>query len=195
MKLLQAARIGSPVLIASLFVLIFFYADLDKIGRAFAGIRWTWALWVPVLNVVNTFVEGLRLSVILLPLTGSLHVRSAFNSTLVGIIGNVMLPLRFGDGARAYYIARNEKIGLSRSFSALTLDRAADFLLFFAMMALTAILHPFPSYVTKMGLIAAAIFAAFAAAILLLIRVEGKIGNERAGRIRRRVAEETGKFV
>lgn len=42
--------------------------------------------------------------------TGRFEVRNCFNSTLVAIMGNIMLPLRFGDGARTYYIAKTEKI-------------------------------------------------------------------------------------
>ncbi len=194
MRLLRAARMGSLTLIAALFALLLFFADLDKIGRAFVGIRWEWALWVPVLNLVNTLVEALRLAVILFPLTGRFRVRSAFNSSLVGIVGNIMLPLRFGDGARAYYVAKTEKIGLSCSLSALTLDRIADFLLFFALMAVTAIFNPFPPSVAELGLTAAGIFAVAIASIFVLTQLGGRIATESAGKLRRRIAEEVRHF-
>jgi glycosyltransferase 2 family protein len=194
MRWLKAARIGSFALIIALFAIILAFADLDKIRRAFFGMRWSWAICVPVLNVANTFVEAFRLSVILFPITKKFRIRNSFNSSLVGILGNVMLPLRFGDGARAYYVAKTEKISLSSSFSALMLDRVADFLLFFSLMALTAILHPFPPSVTKMGLTAGAIFAVAVFAIFALAGIGHHVGRK-AGKIRRRIAEEVTHFM
>lgn len=195
MKWMKAARIGSFVLIVLFFGIVLAFADLNKIANAFIGIKWGWAVLVPVLNVANTFVEALRLSVILFPMKKRLSIRNCFDSTLIGIIGNVMLPLRFGDGARAYYLARAEKIGLSSSVSVLMLDRIADFLVFFALMALTAVLHPFPPSITKMGLIAGTAFAAAVLVIFTLAGIGRRIGSESAGRIRRRIAVEVNNFM
>jgi glycosyltransferase 2 family protein len=194
MRWLKAARIGSFVLITALFAIILAYTDREKVWKAFFGIRWSWAVWLPVLNVANTFVEALRLSVILFPIKKRLPVRNSFNSTLVGIIGNVTLPLRFGDGARAYYIAKTEKINLSSALSALMLDRIADFLIFFSMMALTAILYPFPPSVIKMGLTAAGFFAVAVFAVFALAGIGHHVGRK-AGRIRRRIAQEVNHFM
>jgi uncharacterized protein (TIRG00374 family) len=110
-------------------------------------------------------------------------------------MGNIMLPLRFGDGARAYYIAKTEKISLAGSFSALMLDRIADFVLFFALMAITAVLYPFPPSVTKTGLTACFIFAATIAAIFALAGLGSRLGRNSSGKIRRRIAEEVSKFM
>jgi len=195
MTWMKAARAWSLALIAALFALTLAFADLGKVARALSGIRWEWALWVPVLNLANTYIEALRLSVILFPMTKKFRVRHSFNSSLVGIIGNVMLPLRFGDGARAYYIAKTEKISLSSSFSALMLDRIADVLVLFVMMAITAILHPFPPFVTKLGLFAGAIFAGGVAAIFALAGLGHRLGRNSAGKIRSRIAKEVNNFM
>lgn len=194
-KRLKAARMGSFVLILALFGTVLAFTDLEKAAQAFAGIKWRWAIWVPVLNVANTFVEGLRLAIILLPVTGRFEVRNCFNSALVAIMGNIMLPLRFGDGARTYYIAKTEKISLSSSFSALMLDRIADFLLFFALMAITAILHPFPPSVTRIGLTAGFIFALSVGMIFALTGIGSHIGQGSVGKLRRRIAREVGNFM
>ncbi len=195
MNWMKAARFLSLALIIGLFALVLAFTDLAKVREALTGIRWGWALWVPILNVANTFVEALRLAVILYPINRKLHVRNAFNSNLVAIVGNVMLPLRFGDGARAYYIAKIEKIGLSSSLSALMLDRIADFLVFFSLVALTALLHPFPSSVTKMAVVAGVVFMATIAVIFLLAGIGHRIGVNSTGRIRSRIANEVHKFM
>ncbi len=192
----RTARVWSFAIVAIFFAIVLAYADLGKVAHAFSGIRWQWAILVPILNLANTFVEALRLSVILFPMKKELRVLNCFNSTLIGIIGNVMLPLRFGDGARAYYLARTEKIGLSRSLSAVALDRVADFLLFFILMALTAVFHPFPPSVTRMGIAAGSIFAVTIAVIFIFARLGLRLGaGNSAGKIRRRIAEELNKFV
>ncbi len=196
MNWMRAARTWSLAIVAIFLALVLAYADLGKVAHSFSGIRWQWAIWVPILNLANTFVEALRLSVILFPVKNELRVRNCFNSTLIGIIGNIMLPLRFGDGARAYYLARAEKIGLSHSLSAVALDRVADFLVFFLLMALTAVLHPFPPSVTKMGIAAGSFFAAAVAVAFIFARMGLRLGAvDSAGKIRRRIAEETNKFV
>ena len=148
-----------------------------------------------MINVANTFVEALRLAIILLPVTGRFEVRNCFNSALVAIMGNIMLPLRFGDGARAYYIAKTEKISLSSSFSALMLDRGADFLLFFALLAITAFLYPFPRQVTKMGWTAGLIFALAIGVVFVLAGIGDHTGQCSAGKIRCRAAQEIRSFM
>lgn len=195
MSRVKATRLSSLVLIAGLLALVLTFADIHKIREALTGIRWEWALWVPILNVANTFIEALRFSVILFPIKKRLPILNSFNSNLIAIIGNVILPLRFGDGARAYYIARTEKIALSSSLSVLMLDRIADFLVFFSFVALTAVLHPFPSTMTKMGIIAGVVFTAAIAVIFLLAGIGHKIGENSSGRIRSRIADEVHKFM
>jgi len=194
-KWLKAARIGSFILILALFGTILALTDLEKTAKALTGIKWRWAIWVPVLNVANTFVEGLRLAIILLPVTRRFEVRNCFNSALVAIMGNIALPLRFGDGARTYYIAKTAKISLSSSFSALMLDRIADFLLFFALMAITAILYPFPPSVTRIGLTAGFIFALSIGMIFALAGIASHMGQGPVGKIRRRLAREVSNFM
>ncbi len=191
----RTARLVSLGIIAVIFAIMLAYADLRKVAQAFTGIRWRWAVWVPVLNLANTFVEGLRLSVILFPVTRKLHIRNGFNATLTGIIGNIMLPLRFGDGAKAYYVAKTEKISLSSSFSALMLDRIADFFFFFVLMALTAMLYPFPPSITKLGLIGGVLFAASIAVIFALAGISHKVCRNSAGKIRTRIAREVDHFM
>lgn len=195
MNWLSAARFSSLVLAAALFVLIFTYADAAKMKQAFLGIRWSWTIWVPVLNLLNTFVEAFRLSIVLFPLKKKLLFRSALNSTLIGIIGNVLLPLRFGDGARAYYVARAEKLSLSSAFSATMLDRIADLLLFFALIALTALFHPFPPSLVKTVLTAAGIFAAVLLGASAAAGFGRHIGRNSPGRLRNRIAGELNNFL
>ena len=195
MNWLKATRIGSVVLVVALFGLILAFTDVEKTARAFVGIRWGWVLWVIGLNLLNTLVEALRLSFILFPLTNRFALGISFNSAMIAIIGNVMLPLRFGDGARAYYIAKTEKLSLSSSFSTLMLDRVADLVLFFALMALTAFVYPFPPSVMKMGLVAGSIFAVVLLAMFTLAQIGLRIGRGSPGRIRRRISREVGNFL
>ncbi len=194
-KLLKAARVGSFILVLAKFAAFLAYADIKKMANAFIGIKWRWAIWVPLLNLANTFVEGLRLAIILLPVSARFELRNSFTSVLVGIMGNIMLPLRFGDGAKAYYIAKTEKISLASSFSVLMLDRIADFVLFFVLVAITAVLYPFPPSVTRTGLTACFIFAVTIAAIFALTGIGSRLGRNSSGKIRRRIAEEVSKFT
>ncbi len=77
-------------------------------------------------------------------------------------MGNIMLPLRFGDGARACYIAKTERISLPAP-SPPSRDRIADFVLFRLDGDHSS---PLPlSAIIKTGLNAGFIFAVTIAAI------------------------------
>lgn len=191
----KAARLASIILVTALLGTIIAFADREKTVAAFTGIKWRWAIWVPVINIANTFVEGLRLATILLPLTSKLKLRNCFNSMLVAILGNTVLPLRFGDGARTYYIAKTEKIGLSSAISAIMLDRIADFLIFFAIMAVTAILCPFPPSIRKTGLAAGLILSTAVLVAFALARTESEPASNPSGGIRRKIYREAGNFA
>ena len=194
-KWFKAARIGSLILILALLGTILALADREKTAKAFMGIKWRWAIGVPVVNLANTFVEAMRLAIILLPVTTRFELRNCFNSTLVAIMGNIMLPFRFGDGARAYYIAKTQKICLASSISALLLDRIADSLLFFTLLAITAILCPFPPSITRIALSALLIFSLALGAIFALAGIGSHIGLNPVGRIRRKIAQEASNFM
>jgi uncharacterized protein (TIRG00374 family) len=191
----RISRIGSPVLLAGMFAVILIFTDIHKVGHAFSGIKWKWAVWVPVLNLANTFVEALRLAVILFPINKRFQLRHALNSMLLMIIGNVLLPLRFGDGARACYLAKAVKIDLSSSLSALMLDRIADFLFFFVLIALTAMLHQLPASLEKAAIFAAVLFAGGIALVAVLAGLGRRMGDGSGGRIRRRIGLEARSFL
>ena len=57
-KLLKAARVGSFILVLAIFAVFLAYANIEKMANAFIGIKWRWAIWVPLLNLANTFVDG-----------------------------------------------------------------------------------------------------------------------------------------
>ena len=191
----RVSRIGSLLLIAALFAVVLAYTDVEKVGRAFTGIKWGWAVCVPLLNFANTLVEALRLAVVLFPIKRHFRFRNTLNSTLLAIVGNVLLPLRFGDGARAWYLSKTEKMGLSSSLSALMLDRVADFFFFFVLMALTATLYQLPPSLEKAAVLAAALFVGAIALTVAVAGIGHRIGSRSEGRIRSKIALEVKHFM
>jgi uncharacterized membrane protein YbhN (UPF0104 family) len=135
--------------------------------RDFHGVRWIWVLATAVLNLANTGVEAVRWRLLARPVAPGVRWRSTFNGFLAGIVGNVVLPLRLGDGARAYVFAEAERLPLATAISTVMLDRLLDMSAFVALAVLTVSVAPLPAQVARaipwtvagLGVLSASVFA------------------------------------
>jgi uncharacterized protein (TIRG00374 family) len=169
------------------------HTDTHKILDAFRGINWGWAIWVPIINLLNTWVAAVRLALILSPVKKGARVRNAMVAILLGVLGNAILPFRFGDGARAYILATRESVSLSSGVSAVMVDRIVDLIFFFSLVAFTALLYPFPSSVKRASFLMGGLFGAILVVLLILTRYASYLGERFGGRYGRRIMEEAGR--
>ncbi len=189
--------IRSALLLVLLIVLalILSHADWHRIRQSFVGIDWRWALLAPALNLLYSGIESTRMALILGSIKKGVRVKNAFAAVLLGFLGNTILPCRLGDGVRTYVLAKKENVSIPVSLSAVILDRIADVVLFFVLVALTSPFYPSHPFVKKLifsgiVLLLAVIFASF-----FLVKSLKYFSQRYGGRYGRRISEEIDRFV
>lgn len=100
--------------------------DWRAVFAVWAGVAWPWVLVAALVNIANTWIEGLRWQTVLRASDIRVKAHRAFSAMLVGTVGNVLLPLKLGEAARAWTLARIERVPLPTVMSTVVLDRIID---------------------------------------------------------------------
>ncbi len=180
MLALAAALAGLAVLLVRL--------DLSGVARAFARARWWWVAGAAAMNVGNTVLESARWTFILSGIKPGVKLRHAVAAGLVGTVGNVALPLKLGEGARAWTLARLERLPFTVIISSVIVDRFIEVTLFLVLVLATAWIRP-PAGGAGQYAVRGALVAAIVAVVLVLagrwLRRGDADGGTGAGRFRR----------
>jgi uncharacterized protein (TIRG00374 family) len=189
----KKAHVAAVVIIVLLFALILRSVNLARLWHAFAGVVWLWVGSVFLLNVLNTWVEAARWRLILGSVKPGARLSNTFAALLVGVLGNSVLPLRLGDGARAYFLARREKVRLASSLATVMLDRVVDVTFFLVMVVITGFYFHLPLLIRRGGILGGLALGGTLIALLALmrfgpslhVRFNGKLGQKFIGQIHR----------
>ena len=98
------------------------------LGAALAAVRMADKSWLVIATLlyVSLFVlRGYRWTVLLEPLK-AVPVAETTKVFMIGVMANNVLPARLGDVARAFFLARKERIPASATFSNVLLERIFD---------------------------------------------------------------------
>jgi hypothetical protein len=168
MKWRHAAHLAA--IAVSVIILAVLVRDLDvrQAFHAVAHSQWGWVLAAAAINLLNTAVESVRWSIPASSVKPGLRIPSAFRALLAGTLGNIVLPMKLGDGVRAYVFADAEGIPLASAVSTVVLDRMVDICAFLIVVMLTLIVYPLPEGVLHVTRNA---FAGLAAAAVLFVVV------------------------
>jgi uncharacterized protein (TIRG00374 family) len=191
----RKAHYASVAVTVLLLTAILMRMDLAKLARSFHGIAGSWVAGVFLLNVLNTWVEAFRWRLILSSVKRETRTLNTFGAMLVGVVGNTILPLHLGDGARAYFLARREGISTASSLGTVTLDRIMDVTLFLVMVALTGFFFKFSVLVRTAGILAAAAVVAAIAILAVLVRFGPRLRIRFPERTGGRVFESVHRFA
>ena len=113
--------------------------DWRAVLAVWAEVAWPWVLLTALLNIANTWIEGLRWQTVLRASDIRIRAHRAFAAMLVGTVGNVLLPLKLGEAARAWTLARLERVPLPTVMSTVVLDRIIDGVAIVPMLAVLLI--------------------------------------------------------
>ena len=129
---------------ASILILVVLVRGLDP-GRALrvlARANWGWIIAAAIINLLNTAVEATRWSVLASSVKPGIRVVAAFRALIAGSLGNVVLPMKLGDGVRAFVFGESEGLPFASAVSTVVLDRMLDLSMFMVVVALTALAMP-----------------------------------------------------
>lgn len=141
--------------------LIFRKVDLQEVKRQLFHIHYAWLLTGACIGIVKNWLTGLR-SCDLIPRTNKLSSSDSFNFYSIGIMANMILPLRAGDIIRAKFIANKLKIPNTRALGIIASEHILDFLMLCGLLVycLTFYSYHWPSQVIP-TVISLFIFAIF----------------------------------
>jgi uncharacterized protein (TIRG00374 family) len=128
--------------------------EADQLGAALASADWRWIVPAIGLYFVGVWLRSARWR-LLLP-EHSVKTSTLFRALVVGFTVNNLVPLRMGEVARAYLLARWCRISYGATIASLVVERVLDGLAL-AILLLTALtlLPGAPGYLLAVGVLAA----------------------------------------
>ncbi|MCI0370807.1 MAG: flippase-like domain-containing protein [candidate division NC10 bacterium] len=124
MRSLTRTALGT-LLSAGLLFLIVRQVNLDLIREALGHVRWTLIAAVVILYFVGAYLRAVRWRLLFREPEG-LSLAHLFAATLVGYMGNNLLPARLGEVARAYVAGRRGGLSLGYALGTVVVERVLD---------------------------------------------------------------------
>lgn len=150
----------------ALLVFLLRGTDTSKLFDALRQADWRWILPAIVLYFIGAWLRSMRWG-LLLP-EHSVSTPTLFRALVVGFTVNNLLPVRMGEVARAYLLARWCAIPYGATLASLVVERILDGLSLAALLLLGLRFVPDPpEYLVRGGLLVAAVFCAGAVALAL----------------------------
>lgn len=134
---------------------LFMYLALKNIAftelwNAFKEANYWYLIPATVILVLSHWLRAIRWRYFILPLA-RIKTPSLFSATMIGYMGNVILPAHLGEFFRAYVVSKKQEISMSSTIATIVIERIVDVWSLLLIMAFTFIVYPFPSWVTKSG--------------------------------------------
>jgi uncharacterized protein (TIRG00374 family) len=191
----RARRVGTGIIgilvsvaaVAVLATVIDLRATAEALGRTNPWLVAATLLLVPGQIILRTLRWRL-----LLPLRADGRRPAALRVLpvlLAGYLGNLILPARLGEPARAYLLARREQIGFARVLGSVLLERVIDLASLAIVAVVAAIVAGAPEWIVR-GMVIVAVVGSILVAILVasgiarVVRLLARLFGTRAGRMR-----------
>ena len=132
------------LLFASVLVVVVSRFDLRAMQAAFTNASWDWIAAAALMNLLGIIVDGVRWKAIV-GAVRRISLASAIEGLLVGWLSSLVLPLKLGEGAKAWLMARREGLPIATVVSTVLLDRVVDGAALVLFIVLTSIVAPLPA--------------------------------------------------
>jgi uncharacterized protein (TIRG00374 family) len=139
--------------------------EADQLTGALAAADWRLIFPAVVLYFVGVWLRSARWG-LLLP-EYAVKTSMLFRALVVGFTVNNLLPLRMGEIARAYLLARWCRVSYGSTIASLVVERVLDGLSLAILLLVALTVVPAPGYVLAVGVLAAGGFLAGAALLAL----------------------------
>jgi uncharacterized protein (TIRG00374 family) len=154
----RRAQVLTLIAVAAIVVLLSRRLDFRAMGAALATMSWGWTALAAITNLVGVIVEAARWRLVMPPATRA-SLLSTVRALLVGIVGNIVLPLKAGEGVRAVTVSKLGHVPMASAFTSVLLDRVFDFAAFPVFVALASLLVTLPPSVLRFRFWALVVFA------------------------------------
>ena len=120
------ASLVALVIALTVMAVILYRLDWPAVIATWARVIWPWVVASAIINLVDSWAQGLRWRTVLGASDVEVGASTTFWAMLVGTVGNVVLPFKLGEAARAWAVARLAKAPISTVASTVVLDRLVD---------------------------------------------------------------------
>ena len=159
---------GIVISIAFLY-LAFGKINLDQMSKSFQQANFWIFIPTVFMTLIAHWLRGMRWQLFLKSIK-KVSVWSLFSATMIGYMGNTVLPAHLGEVFRANVVGNREGIPTSSVLATLVIERIIDVLTLLVIMVVAVFIYPFPDWVTKSGYIMFALTLALFAFLVLLKR-------------------------
>lgn len=155
----RTLRIVLPIALSALLLWLLVRSlegQADQIGAALGAADWRFLIPAVGLYFVGVWIRSARWG-LLLPGHGA-RVSTLFRALIVGFTVNNLLPLRLGEVARAYLLARWAAVPYGTTVASLVVERVLDGLSLAILLLVALTVVPAPGYLLIVGALAGAGF-------------------------------------
>jgi len=148
-------------LLISLVFLYFAFRDVswNDFLRYIFGIKYQWLIPAALSVMASFVIRAIRWKMLVAPIQ-KINFENTFSATMIGYMGNNVLPFRLGDLLRAYAFSKGTGIKKSTTLASLLLERILDLLTTLMALGLVLVYFPnFPLWAARVGYLALIIVA------------------------------------
>lgn len=121
-------------------------------------------------TIASLFIRAMRWKLLLGPVK-TIPIGSLFAATMIGAMGNNVLPARLGEVVRADAIGRREKVSRSASLATIVVERMIDLFTVLLFLGIVLLFAPLPDEIKTGGYTMLSLSVA-ALAFLLFLRIK-----------------------
>ncbi|MCH7494725.1 MAG: flippase-like domain-containing protein [Candidatus Marinimicrobia bacterium] len=157
-------------LIISIVFLYFAFRDVNwqEFSRSLLSVNFVWLIPAAISVIASFVIRAIRWKMLIDPVQ-KVSYGKTFSATMIGYMGNNILPFRLGDLLRAYVFSKKTGLSKSSTLASLLLERILDLLTTLAALGFVLAYFPrFPSWANSVGYATLIIVIVLLAATLLL---------------------------
>lgn len=176
--------------ISFLFVwLAFRGTNLSELAETIQGINYFILIAAMALLVFSVWIRAIRWR-ILISKMGNITTKDLYKATMVGYMGNNILPLKMGELLRAYSISKKQHIIFSGAFSSLVVERIMDLISFILIITVVFSIFPITDWAQKIAIAGFLILIGFVTFSFILFKYNNKFENWYLARQKQLVAKD-----
>ena len=118
--------------------------DIGKILEGIADANKFWLFASAFFATVVFWLRAWRWKTLLAPVAPAVSFRSRLRATTIGFMANNLIPLRVGEFARAYALAKQERASMVGTMGSIVVERLFDAIFIFTFLFLSPLLPGFP---------------------------------------------------
>lgn len=169
-KIKSAIGISISIL---LIWLIFKGTNWSEFLKAIQNINYFIIIAAMALMVFSVWIRAIRWR-ILISKVGNVSTTDLYKVTMVGYMGNNILPLKMGELLRAYAISKKQNINFSGAFSSIVVERILDMISFILIISAVFSIFSFTDWTQKIAFIGFLIVIGFLFFSFVLFKYNSK---------------------